>query len=205
MIKSSARFAVACLLAATARLAAGVSSIDYTTGFTSPTQVITSDQPTGTISGDPGTGVTFTNPNLFHFGNGNGNTIENYNPYTQGYGGNLQITLPGLSDEFGLWIGANSGGADSINFNFYSGATLVGSGAFLLPFGQPTAPAPTAFSSTTAFDSVLITAPNNGFMRINDDSIKFQRSVPDTGSTLALLGLSLGVLVLVRFRKGLPA
>ncbi|HVU31875.1 MAG TPA: hypothetical protein VHE61_00475 [Opitutaceae bacterium] len=204
MNKYAIRLAVACLIATATRLSAGVTSIDYTTGFTSPTQVITSDQATGTISGDPTTGVTFTNSNLFHFGNGNGNTIENYNPYTYGFGGSLLVSLPTLSDAFGLDIGANSGGQDAISFGFYSGNTLVGSGSFTLPFGNPTSPLATAFSSTIAFDSVLINAPVNGYMAISDDSIKFQAApvaAPDTANTLACLGLALFILALIQYRS----
>lgn len=188
-------------LALASRLSAVTTPIDYFTGFGTPTQVITSDQPVGTIGGDPGTGVTFSNPHFFHFPG----TLENYNPFTGGFGGSVTIGLPGAASKFGLSAGANSLGASSFSLDFLFGGFLVGSASFIVPSGQPSTPIPVAFYSDAAFDSVVLTAPGNGFMRINHDSIRFEAAtVPDAARVLPLLLLALAGLALGR-RLGVQA
>jgi hypothetical protein len=163
---------------------ATITTIDYVTEFNSPVQVITDDQPFGLISGDPGSGVTFINPNFFHWTN----ELEN-SALGGGTGGSVTVDLNQTADRFGLFAGANSSGTSLFNLEFFFGAASVGTGNFVLPSGQPSTPIAAAFSSDVPFDSVVLTAPSNGFMRINEDSIRFQ-PVPEPSSlALAALGL----------------
>lgn len=178
---------------------ATVIAIDYFTGFTTPTQVITSDQPTGPISGDPGSGVTFVNPNLYHtvFG-----TLDNFNPASGGFGGTVTVVLPSFADAFGLFVGSNSGGAEQFMLEFFSGATSVGTGSFTMPFGNPATPIAAAYASDILFDSVVLTGTAGGFMRINEDSIRFQaaEAIP-VPAALPLLATGLGLLQLLAWRR----
>lgn len=188
-------------ICSTAAVSAQITPIDYNSGFTTPIDVITSDQTTGPITGDPTTGVTFTNPSLF-LNTGSG-TIENYNPYTQAFGGPVTVFLPTQADAFGIAAGANSGGSDAITLMFLEGFTEVGTATFTIPSGQPANPIDAAFSSTVDFNTVVIEAPGNGFVRIGDDSIKFQAAAvatPDSISVLCPLGAFL-LLALARGRR----
>jgi hypothetical protein len=190
----SVMFAVAALASQIVPGKAATTPINYVTGSSAWIHVITSDQTHfATITGDPGTGVTFTN--LYHWAN----TLENYDGSISCCS-DVTIGLPVLSEKFGLYAGANSDGSTSFSLYFYNGASLVGSASFIMPVGSPSTPIAAAFYSDVLFDSVRLSTPGNDFMRINEDSIEFAAATP-LPAAFPLFASGLGVLGLLGRRR----
>eukprot|EP00039_Didymoeca_costata_P011862 m.168266 g.168266 ORF g.168266 m.168266 type:complete len:285 (-) comp15315_c0_seq1:265-1119(-) len=131
--------------------------------------VITSDQPFGRITEDPGSGVRFINPNFKRW-------IGSLENRDINFGGTVTFVLPVASIAFGLTLGANSDGMSVASFKFSTSMetlVTVAHGEHLIPSGQPSKPTGVVFDSTQPFSVVTVRAPSNGFMRIGEDSIFF--------------------------------
>ncbi|QQL45390.1 PEP-CTERM sorting domain-containing protein [Sulfuriroseicoccus oceanibius] len=200
----------AILLAAAAMIgfSHAATQIDYDNGFTTFTQVITSNQPFTEVTSDPGSGVTFNT----YLRSGQivlpGETIpflENYNGSTINSGATW-ITLPTYVNAFGLSAAMNNdfgNGFIYINFldsNPTTGTTVVDNATISVPLSSldlTTA----AFKSDAQFNTVEIMVVNgtNNYLRLGGDDIRFgdvsAQAVPEPSAallgTLGMLGLAL--------------
>lgn len=183
-VKTATLAAALCFVTAPSH--AAIIAVDYDSWLAGATQSNPPPQ-SGSIIVDPSTGITFTSPYL----SSNSLWIQNLNG--SGFtGASVTINLPDKREIFGVNVSSSAHRNDK-NFllEFFAGALSVGTGIITMPVGQGS-PGPFtkgAFRSTELFDSVVLTAPTNGYMRIRSDSVLL---VPVPGpAALALLGVGL--------------